>query len=841
VKEVYVNIILPHLSNRELTYIVPTDLHGAAKVGVRALVPLGKRLTTGFIVGINSRTDIKDLKEVRDVLDREPIFPDDLWKSTRWMAGYYFASWGDVLKASTPQGIHPETKRRISLKEGVNIEELLSKSSTSAPKRTAVIKALQQYGKISVSQLVKKTGVKSIYSSLSDLERLGYIETEETLARSRVKPRLENFVEFTGPFQDKEVLKKKISETEKNAPKQVAILITLLSRSTGTNEPMSLVKLMRHSKASLSSVRALRDKGIVNIFPLEVTRDYKSGFSETLADIVLNRHQQTALDEILKGTKSNRFQSYLLHGVTGSGKTQVYIEAIREVLKAGKTALVLVPEISLTPQLVHRFRLNLEEEMAVMHSRMSVGERYDAWRRVADGKCRIVIGVRSAIFAPLKNLGLIVVDEEHEATYKQYDASPRYNARDVALVRARFANAVVVLGSATPSVESYFNALSGKYKLLQLPERADNAKLPKIEIVDLAQERKAGKLKGSISVQLKERIESRLTKGEGVILLQNRRGFSTYAECLDCGYVETCENCNVTLTYHVTKKHLRCHYCGFVKQPPTACPECLGVSLYYGGVGTQKVEDEVATLLPGVKLVRMDLDTTTRKGSHDKILSQFADGGTDILLGTQMVAKGLDFSRVTLVGVISADTGMLLPDFRASERTFQLLTQVSGRAGRSELEGEVIIQTYLPEHFSLKYVLANDYVGFYNHELISREELDYPPFSRLALIEFKGENEKAVEQCAVKFADLLKEASGPRSKSAVSSRLTCKVLGPAPAAISKLKRNYRWHIVIKSIRSKDPSGKSLRELLLNTEGIYRRKFADSNVKMTIDIDPQGMM
>jgi primosomal protein N' (replication factor Y) len=472
---------------------------------------------------------------------------------------------------------------------------------------------------------------------------------------------------------------------------------------------------------------------------------------------------------------------------------------------------------------------------------MSVGERYDAWRRVADGKCRIVIGVRSAIFAPLKNLGLIVVDEEHEATYKQYDASPRYNARDVALVRARFANAVVVLGSATPSVESYFNALSGKYKLLQLPERADNAKLPKIEIVDLAQERKAGKLKGSISVQLKERIESRLTKGEGVILLQNRRGFSTYAECLDCGYVETCENCNVTLTYHVTKKHLRCHYCGFVKQPPTACPECLGVSLYYGGVGTQKVEDEVATLLPGVKLVRMDLDTTTRKGSHDKILSQFADGGTDILLGTQMVAKGLDFSRVTLVGVISADTGMLLPDFRASERTFQLLTQVSGRAGRSELEGEVIIQTYLPEHFSLKYVLANDYVGFYNHELISREELDYPPFSRLALIEFKGENEKAVEQCAVKFADLLKEASGPRSKSAVSSRLTCKVLGPAPAAISKLKRNYRWHIVIKSIRSKDPSGKSLRELLLNTEGIYRRKFADSNVKMTIDIDPQGMM
>jgi len=845
-KKLYADIIFPHLPDKALTYIVPTELHGSAKVGVRALVPLARRYVTGFIVKLSDKTDLVNLKEIRDILDSEPIFSDELWRLTRWVADYYFANWGDVLKAATPRGIHPETRKRVHLKQGINAEELISKLSTSAPKRAAIVKALERYGELSIAQLAEKSGVKSkgdarIASTISDLERLGYIEIERTIPRAEVKARVENFVKFTSPFQDSETLKEKMRELEKNAPKQVDILTTLLSHYRTTSEPMSVVELIKGSKASLSSLKSLEEKGIINIFPLEVTRTYKTEFSEELPKIVLNYHQRKALAEILKGIESNKFQAYLLHGVTGSGKTQVYIEAIREVLKIGKTALVLVPEISLTPQLVHRFRLNFGDEIAVMHSRMSLGERYDAWRLTLDSKYHIVIGARSAVFAPLRNIGLIVVDEEQEATYKQFDASPRYNARDVAVVRASFANAVVVLGSATPSIESYYNARAGKYKLLELPERVDNARLPKIEIIDLARERRMGKLKGSISVQLKEKIEDRLSKNEGIILLQNRRGFSTYAECLDCGYVEMCENCNVTLTYHITKKHLRCHYCGFVKQPPTVCPKCLGASMYYGGVGTQRVEDELAETLSNAKVVRMDLDTTTRKGSHDKILKRFADGDTDILLGTQMVAKGLDFSRVTLVGVISADTGMLLPDFRASERTFQLLTQVSGRAGRSVLEGEVIIQTYIPDHYSLKYVLSNDYLGFYNYELKSREELDYPPFSRIVLVEFKGESEKKVEQCAAKFADLLKPKPVHHSKAGAVWKHSYEVLGPAPAAISKLKKNYRWHIVIKSIRSKDAGGKSLRDVLLNAEATYRRKFADKNVKMTIDVDPQGMM
>lgn len=838
-KKLYADIIFPHLPDKALTYIVPAELHSAAKVGVRALVPLARRYATGFIVKLSDKSDIANLKEIRDILDSEPIFPNELWRLTRWVADYYFASWGDVLKAATPRGISPETRKRASLKQGIDTDELISKLSTCAPNRAAIIRVLAQYGTLSLVGLKQKSGVKSIYATVGDLERLGYIEIEKTIPGAEVKAKVEKFVELTLPFQDDETMKKKMNEMERSAPRQVGVLATLLSHSRKTDAPMSVVDLVKDSKASLSVLRSLQRKGIINIFPLEVTRSYKTVFSEELPKIVLNYHQQKALTEILKGVESNKYQTYLLHGVTGSGKTQVYIEAIREVLKLGKTALVLVPEISLTPQLVHRFRLSFGDEIAVMHSRMSLGERYDAWRLTLDGKYHIVIGARSAVFAPLKNIGLIVVDEEQEATYKQFDASPRYNARDVAVVRASYANAVVVLGSATPSMESYYNAQAGKYKLLELPERVDNAKLPKIEIIDLGRERKSGKLSGSISVQLKEKIGDRLSKGEGIILLQNRRGFSTYAECLDCGYVETCENCNVTLTYHITRKHLRCHYCGFVKKPPDVCPKCLGASLYYGGVGTQRVEDELAAMFSDAKVERMDLDTTTRKGSHDRILKGFAEGETDVLLGTQMVAKGLDFARVTLVGVISADTGMLLPDFRASERTFQLLTQVSGRAGRSVLEGEVIIQTYIPDHYSLKYVLSNDYLGFYNHELKSRGELDYPPFSRFVLVEFKGENEKKVQERATRFAGLLSPRYG--LKFGASSKRSYEVLGPAPAAISKLKKNYRWHIVIKFLRSKDTSEKTPRSVLLNAEETYRRKFAHKNVKMTIDVDPQGMM
>jgi primosomal protein N' (replication factor Y) len=488
---------------------------------------------------------------------------------------------------------------------------------------------------------------------------------------------------------------------------------------------------------------------------------------------------------------------------------------------------------------------------------MSIGERYDAWRRTKEGAYSIVIGPRSAVFAPLKNLGLLIVDEEHEPSYKQFDQTPRYHARDVAIMRGAQNKAVVVLGSATPSLESYTNALSGKHDLLELPERVDNAQLPAVMIVDMTAERrrkldafreerlaefKADREKarrekrkfdfGSISDLLKEHIADRLGRKEGIILLQNRRGFSPFVECPDCGHVEMCDNCNITLTFHQTHNHLRCHYCGLVRPAPDTCPKCQSADISYRGVGTQRVEEELAGMFPDAVTLRMDMDTTSERGAHDRILRTFSEGEADILLGTQMVAKGLDFSRVTLVGVISADTQMLLPDFRSSERTFQLLTQVAGRAGRSALTGEVIIQTYQPRHETLVHVLGHDYASFYRQELASREELSYPPFSRIALIEFKGASEGEVIQHAEAFAKLLRER-----------RQGLDVLGPAAAAISRLKGSYRWHVVVKGIRRVDPSGRRLHRLLKESVAAFLRTSLGRNgsVKMILDVDPQGMM
>ena len=516
-------------------------------------------------------------------------------------------------------------------------------------------------------------------------------------------------------------------------------------------------------------------------------------------------------------------------------------------MERGKSAIVLVPEISLTPQIVRRFKSHFGGAVAVVHSRMSAGERHDVWRLALRGEYRVVIGPRSAVFAPLEKLGLIVVDEEHEASYKQFDSTPRYNARDAAIVRASLCGAVAVLGSATPSVESYHNAGEGKYTLLEMPQRIQEVTMPAITIVDMTAERKRNyaalkeslppesrmKLKEfhqpSISALLEEKIGDRLSRKEGIILLQNRRGFAPFVECTDCGYAETCDRCNVTLTYHLAKRHLRCHYCGLIRPPLAQCPQCLGFNIRLQGVGTQRVEQELAALFPQARVARMDLDTTSRKGAHERILTRFGDGEADILLGTQMVAKGLDFARVTLVGVISADTQMLLPDFRSSERTFQILTQVAGRAGRSTLHGEVIIQTRQPAHRSLAHVVDHDFTRFFEEELQTRKELDYPPFSRIVLVETKGPEEEDVRKEAERFRRLIKDDSAAFT-----------VLGPSPAVIGKIKDQFRWHLVVKSLKSGDPAGSIIRESLHHAVTAFERG-RKGNIRLIVDVDPVGMM
>jgi len=858
-KPLYADIALPVPLDKTFTYIVPPELHDAAKIGCRALVPFGKKHGTGIIVKLLSETKVPNLKPIRDVLDAQPTFSDEMLKLTRWIADYYFASWGEVLKATAPRGFASESKRIVRL-----IREMAVQASEGeqkgkqVSKEQLILNALARSGVLSVRHLQRRLRLKGIHAVLNKMVADGLVMIEEELPISKVRPRLEKFVQISDAARGRS--REGLMSTLPGR-KQQEILEALFSLTQADSGAILVTTVLKESHASLSSLFSLEEKGIVKIETREVPRTIDFKYTEPRQTITLNQHQVKALSEIKRVIDAHEYQTFLLHGVTGSGKTQVYIEAIDEVLKQGRTAIVLVPEISLTPQMVYRFRNRFGDRVAVFHSRMSPAERYDAWRLARVGTYKIVIGPRSAIFAPMKDLGFIVVDEEQEATYKQFDATPRYNARDVAIVRATLNNAVVVLGSATPSIESYCNAQAGKYKLLELPERVDNAKMPTIQIVDMVRERKEVyeeakqrlpkeeriRLKefqiSSISRLLQAKIKDRLAKKEGVILLQNRRGFAPFLECPDCGYVEMCDRCEVTLTYHVTHKHLRCHYCGFVKPAPTVCPRCQGIDFKYRGFGTQRVEEELVRLFPESKVLRMDLDTTTRKGSHDRLLTKFSEEESAILLGTQMVAKGLDFSKVTLVGVISADTQLLLPDFRSSERTFQLLAQVAGRAGRRELAGEVVIQTLQPTHYSIRHVILHDFKGFSEEETQYRRELDYPPFSHIILIEFKGGNEKEVARHAERFAQLLRSTTQRVDRLVESSDSHLVVLGPTPAALSKLKGQYRWHIVMKDLKSKDISGKVAHEVLRRATQAYHSSALGKSraVKLIIDVDPQGMM
>jgi len=534
--------------------------------------------------------------------------------------------------------------------------------------------------------------------------------------------------------------------------------------------------------------------------------------------LALNEEQQQALDSITSSIDSKAHKVFLLHGITGSGKTEVYLQSIAHALESGLSSIVLVPEISLTPQTVARFKARFQDKIAVLHSRLLGSKRISEWRRIISGSAQIVIGPRSAIFAPVKNLGLVVVDEEHETSYKQEDA-PRYNAKDVAIKRAGLSNAAVILGSATPSLESFYAAKSGRFTLMELPERIDSRLLPAVDIVDMREEMTRAKKIPIFSQKLREWIDKDITEKKQVILFLNRRGFSTFINCRKCGYVIKCKRCSVSLTYHFDKKKLICHHCSFNMAPPEICPECNESYLKYWGLGTEKVESELARFFPGAKIARMDTDSTHKRGAHDKVLSDFKDGRIDILIGTQMVAKGLDFPKVTLVGVISADTALNLPDFRSAERTFNLLTQVAGRAGRGDLGGRVIIQSYTPQHYSIQAAKTHDYNIFYDKEISLRKELRLPPFCHMVSLTLRGRREEKV----FKASEELKAGLEKEIKSQ-----DIEILGPAPSPISKMKGMYRWNIFLRAENAED-----ITVILKKT----LRKHKASGIIVTVDVDP----
>lgn len=592
------------------------------------------------------------------------------------------------------------------------------------------------------------------------------------------------------------------------------------------NEGATVPEIELFTDGSRAIVKTLEKNGYVEIVEKKIERNPLANKKiEKTKNLKLTDEQKNAYDKVVLDMIINSYEQFLLYGVTGSGKTEVYLQLIGEALKQKKTAIVLVPEISLTPQMINRFiaRFN-KDEIAVLHSKLSIGERYDEWNKIKEGKAKIIIGARSAIFAPTENIGIIIIDEEHDSSYKS-EAIPKYDAKEIAKRIAKENNCPLVLGSATPDLITYYKAQQGKVTLLELSKRANNSKLPEVEIVDLKMELANGN-RSMLSTKLYGEIEQNLKQHRQTILFLNRRGFSTFIMCRECGYTVKCKNCNISMTYHKTENKLKCHYCGYEENVVTVCPECHSTKIRYFGTGTQKLEQEINKLFPEASTIRMDIDTVTKKNSHEEILDKFKNENIDILIGTQMVVKGHHFPNVTLVGVIAADSSLNIDDYRANERTFQILTQVAGRAGREQLDGKVIIQTYNPDNFSIICAQKQDYKMFYNTEIALREQLKYPPFCDIILIGFNSLNEKEIIEASTRVYNYLKARLGEQE---------FYVLKPMPSPIDKIQNRFRWRIIIKGNMTESANS------VINT---CLKKFYDSNYKNTrisVDVNPNNMI
>ena len=816
------------------TYRVPDAMDAEAVPGARVLVPFGRRQITGVVAERGDGPAALDgserkLKPLHDVLDARPALTPELLALTRWTADYYLCAWGEAVKAALPSGTEVESRRvaRAAAPPDAWADDQRGRK---------ILRALHDRGPLPVAQLADVLGRKTVPQNLlRRMEAAGVLAVEAEVQPARARAKTARHLRLAEPGGD--------GQADVRGEKQRALLDWLAAQGDAAPgaDGVPQADALAATGAASGTVKSLESRGLVEAFDAEVERraDGLDGDAPAAAPALdLHPAQVAALEAVVDAVGAGRPQTFLLHGVTGSGKTEVYLRALRATLALGRTAVVLVPEIALTPQTVRRFRAHFGDRVAVLHSRMSPGERLDAWTRIRDGVYPIVIGPRSAVFAPLENLGLIVVDEEHEASYKQFDPAPRYHARDVAVMRAHAAGAVCVLGSATPSMESVANANAGKYTRLEMPERVpvrtaggavrQPAPLPPVRVLDLAREKQVRRLKGALSHELRLAMEQRLERGEQTILLQNRRGFAPVLTCEDCGWTPMCPHCAVTLTVHKAGGgRMRCHYCGWAQHVPHPCPECGADDLRMLGAGTQRVEDEIAEVFPAARVLRMDLDTTSRRGAHRKILDAFGRGDADILLGTQMVAKGLDFPRVTLVGVVEADTGMLLPDFRAAERTFQLLAQVAGRAGRHELEGEVLLQTRNPEHPAIQFALAHDFHGFALGELAERLALGYPPYGRMIGVEVKGPREGSTRQLAERWGAALR---------AEAQRVAgVEVLGPIPALIGRIKTWWRYQVIVKAPRTLPAS--VLAAVVQAAEGAVSMP---SGHRVNLDVDPVGL-
>ncbi|QHW34399.1 primosomal protein N' [Paenibacillus rhizovicinus] len=829
-------------TDRPFDYSIPAEMEGWVEIGSRVGVPFGGRVLQGFVIGIApfADIDVKRLKPIAELLDHIPPLSPDLVELAQWISEKYCCPWTTALQVMIPAALKGKADSVVTLSE----EALEDEAGLLLEDAEPWFQYIRQHGEVRLALLQERfpgaaAGIKAAIQRGTLLE--------EVSIRDRLKVR--KVLTVFPPENEAAVLAELAASSSRAAKQQEAARYMLENP-----EPISLAALAQALSTTTGTIRGAAEKGWLSIRETEQRRDPYAGrgFKRT-EPLPLTEGQQAVYDEIAETLDNEASRVFLLHGVTGSGKTEVYLQAIARCLEDERQAIVLVPEIALTPQMVERFKGRFGDAVAVMHSRLSNGERYDEWRKIREGRAEVVVGARSAVFAPFKRVGLIIIDEEHESSYKQ-EESPKYHARDVAVQRAKQHHAIVILGSATPSLESFAAASASRSQqesqagasssakrgatLLPMPERVAGRPLPKVHLIDMRDELKGGN-RSMFSRQLHEALLLRLERGEQSVLLLNRRGYSTFVMCRSCGYTAQCPHCDISLTYHQKSKVLRCHYCGHSEQAPEKCPSCESEHIRFFGTGTQRVEEELAKLFPGIRVIRMDVDTTTEKGSHEKWLTMFGDRQADVLLGTQMVAKGLDFPYVTLVGVIAADTSLHLPDFRAAEKTFQLLTQVAGRAGRHELPGEVIVQTYNPEHYAITSAQHHDYSAFVQEELKHRRFMAYPPFCRLILVTLSHEQLALLISEGEKLASTLRDlarAAGIKSSDDGDGSRFIDILGPVASPIPRMKDRYRFQCMIKY-----RGNVGAADLLKQAISLLSGSNGQPPVTMSVDVDPQVIL
>lgn len=815
----FVEVALPLPLKQTFTYRLPVGLQENIKIGARLLVPFGKRQLTGYAVALHSNLspeleiEPEMVKDALELLDAEPLLTSEIVRLTQWAADYYSASWGEMLKASLPAGINATVEQVYTI-TAKGRDELLKISSANTAK-VQVLRFLSENGETSSRELTGKFGAPHSNRALRELTREGWASIFHRTLTSKVKPKRRKAVRLLAPEFHK-ADQKPFTETQQR------IIETILE----AKGEIVFTDLIERADVGASPIQTLAKRGVLEVLVQEVHRDpLQDAILPDLLNLTLTDEQTSVLTEIQKALEAEKYQAFLLHGVTGSGKTEVYIRAMQTTLEKGKSALMLVPEIALTPVFSRRLRAVFGDAVAILHSNLSTGERFDEWRRLRSGKARIAIGTRSAIFAPLENIGLIIVDEEHDGSYRQNE-TPFYHGRDIAIVRSNFADAVIVLGSATPALESFHNAQNGKYNYLTLPNRIGNRPLARAELIDMRGVFKTAGKDSVFAPELIEAIEETHSKGEQSIILLNRRGFSSFVLCRTCGETIRCKNCDITLTYHKREAKLVCHYCNHREKVPRVCPFCESKYLFFLGEGTEQVEDILRRKFSNLRIARVDRDSTSRKHELENTLAAFSEGRLDMLVGTQMLAKGHDFHNVTLVGVISVDAGLGLPDFRSAERTFQLLTQVAGRAGRGSLQGRVLIQTFYPEHYALQHAGTQNYDEFYAEEIRFRKNLNYPPFVALASILIKHQNYNYAFDHAAILRECLEKVNGEKN---------CIILGPAPAPLARLKGEHRLQILVKA-----RNRRHLRETLDFALSEAQEKFCDLRI-VYVEIDPVNLL